>query len=380
MSAATSLVAGGVRLTRRRSFQFGVFIEAPAIMFGGLVFLALQAGSRMQDFAWLRLGALAVAHGRSPYTPPLPALLAQNDKFIYPPADAYLLVPFAALPRAAADVAFLLLSVAAVALALRLLEVRDWRCYGLTLLSPCVFFALSEGTLGPLMLLGLAASWRFRRRTFSLAIIVGLTALAKLFLWPLIVWLLVTRRGKAAGGALIVACGSALISWAAISFDGLRQYPTLLRVLDEVQIPKSYSLAGLAWDLGASDSLGTLILIGVATLGCGLMAYIARSRDDGDALAFMTAVLTAVLATPLLWIHYLVLLLAPVALARRTLSWLWIAPVIFWVHPFLEATPGRIWEPIYLVALTIALGVLMIATRLRGETATGKRQPAVFAH
>ena len=317
----------------------------------------------MGDFAIFRNAATAVLHGRSPYPAPDPAVLARSASFVYPPLDAYALAPIAVLSRPVSDVAFLLLSIGGAALALRLLGVLDWRCYGLALLAPSVFFAFSVGALSPLLLLGTAAAWRFRDRIGWVALIVGVTVVAKLFLWPLLVWLAVTRRFGAAIAAVAVALVSALVSWAGIGFAGFSQYPDLLRVLDRVELPQSYSLDGLAWDLGLPNAYGAAALAIVALAGCGAMAYVAR-KPNGDSLAFMLAILTSLMATPLLWLHYLILLLAPIALVHRRLSWIWAVPLILWITPF-KATPGDVWQPVFLVAFTVALGVMLITIRKR---------------
>jgi len=351
--------------------RLGVFVEAPAIFIGALLLWAVEGGDRMQDFAWLRTGALSVLHGRSPYSAPNPALLVQNNQFIYPPLDAYALVPVAVLPRALSYVSFLLLSLGGATLALRLLGVTDWRCYGVALLAPSAFFAFSEGALGPLLLLGAAAAWRFRDRKSVVALLVGITALAKLFMWPLIVWLAVTRRWGAAVGAVATGIASALISWAGIGFAGLSQYPRLLRVLDTVQIPKSYSIGGIAWDMGLPDADGTVALAVAAFTGCVAMAYVAKGAD-GDVLAFMLAVIISLIATPLLWLHYLILLLIPLGLARPGLSWAWAVPILLWITPNPGATPGHTWAPVFVLAVTLALAGLLIAARTR-ELAEGHR-------
>ena len=271
---------------RRRPVQIGVFVEGPAIALAVLVYWAVKGGDRMQDFGWLRAGSLAVLHGKHLYPPADPHLLALNDRFVYPAIDAFLIAPVAVLPRAVADVVFLAVSVAALVLALWLLGIRDRRCYVLTILAPTAFFSFSEGTLGPLLLLGTAAAWYWRDRPFRVAVVVAVTVVAKLFLWPLFVWLAVTRRWR----ALAVSAGATvlmiLVPWAVIGFQGFRTYPHLLRVLDEVQVPKSFSLAGLAWDLGLPAAMGTALLLLVAVAGCIGMARAARG-PAGDMTVFV---------------------------------------------------------------------------------------------
>ena len=58
-----------------------------------------------------------------------------DKTFAYPPFLAWLLAPLHALGSSAAGFVWTFLSLAAIALALWLLGLRDWRCYALT---PCI--------------------------------------------------------------------------------------------------------------------------------------------------------------------------------------------------------------------------------------------------
>jgi Glycosyltransferase family 87 len=362
-------------VAHRRSVQIACFVEAPLMVCGFLLVWAID-GRSMEDFKWLRRGALAVFHGRSPYGLADPALLAHNNQFIYPPLDAYALVPLAVIPRPVGSTAFFLLACAAIVFGLRLLGVRDWRCLGAAFLTAPVFFALALGTIGPFLFLGTAFSWRFRDRAGWLALAVGLTFVAKLFLWPLLVWLAATRRWGAAVGAVAIALLAVLASWAGIGFASLSDYPALLGALNTAQEWKSYSLGGLAIALGLPTFLGTEALVIAGVIGCALTVYIAR-QAHGDERAFIVSILTALATTPLLWIHYLLLLLAPLALVRPRLSILWAAPALLWISPHLEAAKIA-WRSIFLLLVMVAFGGLCVAalgqqmprgTRYRGPAA-----------
>src|SRR5205807_6911663 len=91
--------------------------------------------------------------------------------------------------------------------ALRILGVRDWRCYGIVLMTSPSVNTFTLGAVTSFLLVGVAAAWRYRDRPWASGVLVGLTALGKLFLWPLGLWLLATRRLRAAA----VAVGSALL-------------------------------------------------------------------------------------------------------------------------------------------------------------------------
>src|SRR5437764_9570500 len=139
-----------------------------------------------------------------------------------------------------------------------------------------------------------------------------MAAVLKLFLWPLGVWLLATRRWRAA--LLCVAGGAVLLlgGWAVIGFAGLGSYPTLVHVLQQVEAPASYSVVALL-DLSgtaATTLTAVLSLTGVAAI------WLAARGAGGDRRAFAVAVVASLVATPLIWMHYLLLLYVPIALYR----------------------------------------------------------------
>ena len=76
---------------------------------------------------------------------------------------------------------------------------------------------------------------------------------AKPFVWPLIVWLLVTRRFRA--GAWSIASTAALVlgAWAVVGFEGFVDYPALTpRAAGGLHAQRSLSLAMAAGGFGAS--------------------------------------------------------------------------------------------------------------------------------
>jgi hypothetical protein len=171
----------------KRVLEAGVFVEMPLIAVGWLAWFAYGHGGG-GDFAIFRRAGSSVLHGQSPYVHPTATLLASNDRFVYPTPFALPFVPFSGIPERVAELVFLALSVAAVLGALWLLGVRDRRCYGAAFLGIPVFGALGVGSLGPFLLLLVAAGWRYRDRKVA-GIPLALAAATKLFLWPMLVWL-----------------------------------------------------------------------------------------------------------------------------------------------------------------------------------------------
>ena len=180
----------------------------------------------------------------------------------------------------------------------------------------------------------------------------AVTALLKLFLWPLGVWLLVTRRWRAA----IICAGTGLLllvgGWAVIDFAGLRSYPTILHVLQQVEIPVSYSLVGL---FGLSGRTATAVTV-VLSLAAIVAIWSAARGAGGDRRAFAVAVVASLATTPLLWMHYLLLLFVPIALYRPRLSGLWFLPWLLWLTPS-SNSHGETWRIVLALAVVAVVAV-----------------------
>jgi hypothetical protein len=367
-----SMWGAGDRLAARlralgQPWELAIFLWLPFALFVVVAVSELGFRASFGDWEIFRAAARSVVHGHSPFPAADSHALASNDRFVYPPITALLLAPFAVLPDEAGRALVLLLTLACVPLALRLLRVRDWRCYGLALLTAPVLDAVSLGTLSSVLLLGVAAAWRFRDRRHVAAASTAVTAVAKLFVWPLLVWLVVTRRLRTALEASVLAVVLLLVGWAAIGFSGLSSYPHLLRLLSRAEAVQSFSIVGLSrLQGGAATALSIVLVVTVIAA-----VVVARRGPDGDRRSLAVAVAGALLATPVLWLHYLVLLLVPIALARPRLSAVWFAPLAFWVTPYAHSD-GSVWQTCFALAVSAGIVLWTVAP----SSSVGGRRPA----
>jgi hypothetical protein len=248
------------------------------------------------------------------------------------PAPALLLgLPFALLPQAVAEWVWAACMLAAGGLALRLVGVRDWRVYGAALLTPAALSSVLLGAVDLLVILGLAACWRWRDQAGKAGAALGAIIALKLIALPLVIWLVATRRWLAAGVSLAVAGGLMAAGWALIGFHGLTGYPHLLSLLTEIESTRGYSAvayANLAGISGHAASLapyvlGTCVMAGVWIAG--------RRREGGDEAAFLLAVLGLLALSPIVWHHYLVLLFIPLAVYCPRFAPIWTLPLLCWI-------------------------------------------------
>jgi alpha-1,2-mannosyltransferase len=348
---------------RLRSFaqpwEMAAFVWVPGIVIGFACWFEIRAHDALQDFGIFRTAALAVVHGRSPYVTPSAAAFAHFDKFVYPPIAALVFAPFAALPPGAARVLMFVVGLAAILGALRILGVEDWRCYSVAIVSAPAINTLALGALTSLLLLGAAVVWRYRDRAGVAAVAVAFTAVLKLFLWPLGIWLLATRRWRAAVLCAGVAVLLLLAGWAVIDFSGLRSYPTVVHLLEQVEAPASYSVIAL---FGLSGTAATAVTVALSVSAVAAIWFAARGAG-GDRRAFAVAVIASLVVTPLVWMHYLLLLYVPIGLYRPRLSGLWFVPLVLWLTPTTHSH-GTTWR----IALAVAV-VVVVALRTLGASA-----------
>jgi hypothetical protein len=359
MRSVHRLEAFGDRL---RSFaqpwEIASFLWAPGIVLGFAAWYEIRSRSSLQDFGIFRSAALAVVHGRSPYVTPSAAAFAHFDKFVYPPVAAVLFAPFAALPPGPARVLMFIAGLAAIFGALRVLRVEDWRCYGVAIISAPAINTLALGAVTSFLLLGAALAWRYRDDPRACAVATAFTAVLKLFLWPVAVWLLATRRWRAAVSCAAVGVVLLLGGWAVIDFAGLRSYPTLVHMLEQVEAPASYSAVALVGLNGSAATDATYVLSLVAVVSI----WLAARGAGGDRRALAVAVVASLVATPLIWLHYLLLLYVPIALYRPRLSGLWFLPLALWITPTTHSH-GTTWR----IALALAV-VAVVAVRTLGAS------------
>jgi hypothetical protein len=356
--------------TFAKPWELVAFVWIPAIGLAYASWAEVKARNALQDFAIFRTAALEVVHGHSPYVTPSAEAFSHFDKFVYPPVAALVFAPFAAFPAGAARVLMAIAGLAAVLGALRALRVEDWRCYGVAVVSAPAINALALGAVTSFLLLGAALAWRYRDNAAVAAVATASTAVLKLFLWPLGVWLLATRRWRTA--VICAAIGTVLIlgGWAVIGFAGFGSYPTVVHLLEQVEAPLSYSVIALLGLSGTAQTAVTVLLSLLAVVG---IVFAARGAE-GDRRAFAVAVVASLVTTPLVWLHYLLLLFVPIALYRPRLSGIWFLPLVLWVTPATHSH-GTTWRIVLALVVVAVVAVRTVGSSLRPALSRGGGVP-----
>jgi hypothetical protein len=344
--------------------MFGV---VPLLFTAFFMLVTLKAHAFAVDFhngEWP--AGLRILQGLSPYFGPHSAAVLSAGSphptvtpMVYPALGALLFATFALLPHTVADVTFTGLDIAAVLVALRLLEVRDWRLYGVVFLWPPVVSGWQTANMTLLLVLGVAAVWRYRDRPAVSGVILAVLVSIKLILWPLGLWLLATRRYMALTYAVAIGLAVNVAAWGVLGFDELPRYVRVLQAFDGAGERRAYSTVGLALHLGASHPVATVLGFGLAAVVA--MACFAAGWRGRDRTSFILCVAVALLATPIIWLHYFALLVIPLALARPRFSATWLLPLVLFVCP--PTSPSTRQIALGLLVFTALVLVALHASR-----------------
>jgi hypothetical protein len=302
-------------------------------------------------------GATAIVSGEPLYTYPDDPALEYGMAYVYPPPLAAAMTPLTTLSRDLASVLAIVGALAAVLVSLAIVGVRDVRCFAAAVITAPVWNVLETANVTALLTLALALVWRYRATTWPLALSLGLAVSAKMFLWPMAVWALATRRYGVVVRTVCVAVAALAVTWAAAGFQGVRSYPDLVARLAEIHAERSYSIVGMMAALGIGSVPAHVLMF---VIGGGLLGVcIVFGRRGDDPRAFTFAVAATLCLTPILWQHYLCLLFVPLAIARPRFSPIWLLPAVLWIAPRIGHGEGvEPFLPLLVATLMISAMVL----------------------
>ncbi|MGY0005885.1 glycosyltransferase family 87 protein [Micromonospora sp. I033] len=307
----------GGRTARRLVAVVALAAVLPALYLPGLVhdFFDLKIYMRAMDW-W--------AAGHPLYDYVQPDRVQGALYFTYPPFAALLLRPFALLPLGATIAIFTVLTVVGVVVTTRWLVLPVVRRHDLPELftvTVAVLLVLAVestretltfGQINMLLVVLILGDLLFAvpqgRRWAGVG--VGLAAALKLFPGIFVLYLLATRRWRAAAVAAVTAALATLLAAAVAPGDSWRFWTHELWATDRVgrtDYTGNQSLFGLLSRITAPDKPSQLpwLLLALLVAGYGLWRA-ARAARAGDALAGLTLTgLVGGLVSPITWTHHL---------------------------------------------------------------------------
>jgi alpha-1,2-mannosyltransferase len=288
--------------------------------------------------------------------------------FYYPPTFIPLVLVFGLLAPATAVWAWAVLLIAAFLIGVAVLPVSAtvrWWTILLAGLSWPFVYAVKLGQVGPLLFLAFAIGWRWLDEPVRLGLSSAAGTAIKLQPGLVFVWALLTGRWRAVVvGALGLAVLAVLATLVA-GFGSWTDFLTLVRrVSDPITTAHNFTPGAVAYQLGLAPETATLIqwTSTIAAIGAVILA----ARTATAEASFLVTVIASQLLSPILWDHYALLLLLPVAYLLSAGRWWALAIPLATSIPLVTLTPAIVYPVAFWATLVI---VLVVGTRARHREA-----------
>jgi alpha-1,2-mannosyltransferase len=287
--------------------------------------------------------------------------------FYYPPTFAPLLLPLGLLSETTATWSWIAFSIAVFLVGVALLPttrtVRWWTLLLAGWSFPFVY-AVKLGQVGPVLFGLFALGWRWLDRPVRLGVTAALGAAIKIQPALILLWALFTRRiGAFVVGAGVLIALALAATWVA-GLGAWSDFLTLIRtVSDPITTEHNFTPGAVAYQAGLSTDAAAVIQL-ISTVAVAVL-FIAAIRVATDEASYLVAVIASQLVSPILWDHYAMLLLLPVAYLLAAGRW-WAAVIpLVTAWPLVGLTPPVVYP--------IAFWVTLIVTFLVGRAAKDPR-------
>jgi alpha-1,2-mannosyltransferase len=282
------------------------------------------------DLAVYQGGAAAFTHGQNPYAL---GFTADQLPYTYPPVSLLLFSPLTLFGHHRALYLMVAVSIAATAATgwytLRLLNYtgtagRIGVTAALTavlLWTETVQLTLNLGQVNILLMLLVVADFALPARNRFKGALIGLAAAIKLVPAIFVLYLLLTRRLRAAAVAVASFVVLTLVGWAAAPtastdywLHGLFLRSNRVATIVGPRYVSNQSLHGLAVRLFGDTTTAALLwaAAGLAVAAAGMALAVWAHRRGEDAVGLVVVAVTALLLSPIAWAHH----------------WVWIAPLL----------------------------------------------------
>ena len=207
---------------------------------------------------------------------------------------------------------------------------------------------MALGNVSVLILLPTVVAWRWLDRPLG-SIAQAFAISIRPTLGILLIWQLLRRQWRAV--AWTVLAGSLLIVFTLpfVGLEGYLDYLTVLRNMSDVTgVLYNYDLGSIALAPGAVRQAPRSPRVGYVIAIAAILLSLRRDRE----LGFVVTVMASLLLSPLLWDHYLAMLVLPAAfLAERGRPWA--SSCRCWRGSRSSTNPGRVLFPVIVVAATL---------------------------
>jgi len=282
--------------------------------------------------------------------------------FFYPAPFLWLVLPLTVLPAHIAAAFWIVALIACFVVAILLLPVRDevrWLTMALAGVSWPLIFSVKVGQVAPILVLLFAIGWRWLDRIPVVGVVAAIGTLIKLQPALLFGWLFLERRWKDIAVGLALTVTAAVLITPIVGLHAWSDFIQLMRGLDDPLVqPANYSPGTVAYFLGVGHAaasaiqwLSTLVVLGLVI---GLQRWGTRESS------FLLAVVATQVASPILWDHYALVLVLPVAWLLERRQWWAVLVPLSQAAPLLLSLPPITWVAGYTACMA---GLVIIGVR-----------------
>lgn len=283
--------------------------------------------------------------------------------FYYPPTFAPFILPLGLLAATTATWAWIAGLLAAFVVGVGVLPVSRSIRWWIFLLAGWSFpfvYAVKLGQVGPILFLTFAIGWRWIDDPIRLGASGAVGAAVKLQPGLILVWALLTRRFWAVVVGGVVLVGLAVLATVLAGMSAWTDFLTLLRtVSDPITTDHNFTPGAVAYQLGIPAEVASFVQL-ASTIGV-VAVFLAAIRWSTPEASYLVAVVASQLVSPIVWDHYAMLLLLPVAYLLSAGRWWALAIPIVTAWPLVDVTPPIVYPVVFWST--------MVATFLVGRAA-----------
>ena len=273
--------------------------------------------------------------------------------FYYPPPFVLLAAPLAFIDPTMAAYVFTAILLVTFCLAVAILPVSStirWLILLLGGLSWPLVYAIKLGQVGPILLLTFAIGWRWMDRPWRFGVATAVGTAIKIQPALLFGWALLTGRRRAVviGLAMlaVLAVAATLVAGPSSWID---QATLLARVSKPIDTPHNFTPGRVAFEAGAGQALAWAVQIANWVLVAVVVIW--ATLRCAPVASYLAVVVASQLISPILWDHYALMLLLPVAwLVSRGHRWAILVPLAT-STPLVELIPPVTYAIVYWVTL-----------------------------